>query len=880
MDDVYEMYCLTDPLFYDSFIQQAREDHDFEPAQRPVPDGWDRAVSGDWLMYMPHDPVLPAQGWKIHASACVDNAAAILEVIWEYCVARRIPFKFIRSRELFFFRNVKYSPRSSSGKFVTIYPADEAQLEIVLNELGTALGDHAGPYILSDLRWGMSPLYVRYGGFVERYCIGAGGEPELALEDATGQLVPDRRGTTFAVPPWVTLPGYLQPHLEARNSTTVEGLPYRIDRALHFSNGGGVYAGTHLPTGDEVVLKEARPHAGLAWDGADAVARLARERDMLQRLAGLDVVPAVRDYFTLGDHHFLVEDYVEGPTLMWEIVDRYPHGVLGAVDDAAIAEYTSWALDACARVESVVAHMHARDVVFGDLSPNNMLVREDGSIVLIDLEAATLAGEHGRQTLATRAFMPPATQTGLAVDRYALACLRLFVFLPQLTALLMLDPGKVRAMADSIAEAFPVPVEYLDGAVRVIEAAHEPSDTAASPSRPPRVLPNPGAWQRTRSSMAAAILASATPERDDRLFPGHPAQFSIAGGGLCLAYGAAGVLYALHETGAGTDPHHEQWLVERAMDPQRGTSLGLYDGLLGVAYVLDRLGRRDESRRLLELCVDALPVQRDHLGLDLRGGLTGIALALSHFAARDDDAALWDCVWEIADRVAERLGDEDSVAEISGGNEAYAGLLRGSSGPALMFLRLHEQRADSALLDMAATAIRQDLRRCVETKHGVLHVNEGGRTLPYIADGSVGIGFVVDDYLALREDEQFRAAATLIRAAAMGTFYVLPGLFSGRASMILYLSRGLAPCGGAHDPVVADHVRRLDWHAMSYRGRLAFPGDQLLRLSMDLGSGTAGVLLALGAALHDEPVHLPFLGPVDRDHGQTEPDLILMTEGR
>src|SRR3954453_14227522 len=310
MDDAYEMYCLTDPLFYDSFIQQAREDQDFEPARRPLPEGWDRAVSGDWLMYMPHDPVLPAQGWKIHASACVDNAAAILDVIWEYCVARRIPFKFIRSRELFFFRNVKYSPRSSSGKFITIYPADETQLQLVLNERAAAIGDQAGPYILSDLRWGTSPLYVRYGGFVERYCVGAGGEPELALEDDTGTLVPDRPGPTFAVPPWVTLPHYLQPQLEARNSATVAGLPYRIDRALHFSNGGGVYAGTHLPTGDEVVLKEARPHAGLAWDGADAVTRLGHERDMLQRLAGLDVVPAIRDYFTVGGHHFLVEELI------------------------------------------------------------------------------------------------------------------------------------------------------------------------------------------------------------------------------------------------------------------------------------------------------------------------------------------------------------------------------------------------------------------------------------------------------------------------------------------------------------------------------------------------------------------------------------------
>jgi class III lanthionine synthetase len=34
---------------------------------------------------------------------------------------------------------------------------------------------------------------------------------------------------------------------------------------------------------------------------------------------------------------------------------------------------------------------------------------------------------------------------------------------------------------------------------------------------------------------------------------------------------------------------------------------------------------------------------------------------------------------------------------------------------------------------------------------------------------------------------------------------------------------------------------------------------------MDVATGTAGVLLALAAALHDYPVHLPFLGPLDSD---------------
>lgn len=879
MDAGYEMYCLTDPVFYDSFVLKATAEHDYDLARGAVPEGWRCIPSGDWLMYVPQDPVLPAQGWKIHASACTADAAEILAVIWEYCVARNIPFKFIRSQELFFLRNVKYSPRGGSGKFVTIYPADETQLELVLTELGALLDGRAGPYILSDLRWGAGPLYVRYGGFSKRYCIGAGGQPELALEDGSGALVPDRRGPTFAVPDWVTLPQCLVPHLAARNSTTVAGLPYRIDRALHFSNGGGVYAGTHLATGDKVVLKEGRPHAGLAYDGADAVARLGHERDMLARLAGLDVVPALRDYFTLGEHHFLVEDFVEGSTLQSQIVRRYPFGVLGADDDAAIAEYVPWALDMCARAEAAVAQLHGRDVVFGDISPNNMLVRDDGSIVLIDLEAATLGAANARPRLATSAFMSPPTATGTAVDHYGLACLRLFVFLPQLTALLALDPGKARELADSIAASFPVPEEFLAGAVAVIAGTRQPTDAIAH-RRPLRLESDPATWPRSRDSMAVAIRASATPDREDRLFPGHPEQFASAGGGLGLAYGAAGVLYALHATGAVREPEHEAWLVQRATSPPSGMPLGLYDGLCGVAYVLDRLGRHDDALKVLEICTDGLGAQRDLLGLDLRGGLPGIALTLAHFAERDDDADLWRTVWEIADLVAARRGDADSVAETSGGDEPHAGLLRGSSGAALLFLRLHEQRPDSALLDLAATAIRQDLRRCIATPYGALHVNEGGRTLPYISDGSVGIGFVVDDYLARREDDQFAQAAPQLRRAAVSGFYVLPGLFTGRAGMILYLSRELAPGGGGEDPVVAAHVRRLNWHAVSYRGHIAFPGDQLLRLSMDLGSGTAGVLLALGAALHDQPVHLPFLGAVRSGGRRPDPDLVLMTEGR
>ena len=91
------------------------------------------------LVYRPSDLSMPLQGWKIHASACLDNADRILAGVWDYCIPRGIPFKFVRSLQLLLLRNGKYANRGASGKFVTIYPADEAQLELVLTELGALL---------------------------------------------------------------------------------------------------------------------------------------------------------------------------------------------------------------------------------------------------------------------------------------------------------------------------------------------------------------------------------------------------------------------------------------------------------------------------------------------------------------------------------------------------------------------------------------------------------------------------------------------------------------------------------------------------------------------------------------------------------------------
>ena len=879
MTEHYERYCLADADFYDVLTGPRSEGLAFPVARRELPEGWTRRENDDWLSFDPPNTALPTQGWKVHVSACLDNADRVLEANWDYCTPREIPFKFLRGRHVLHARNAKYADRGSSGKLVTVYPRDEQQLEAVLAELGELLRGEPGPYILSDLRWREGPLYVRYGAFARRFCVSSRGEPVPAIENPEGELVPDRREAVFRPPEWVTLPTFLSSEQQARNRATVADLPYRIEKVLHFSNGGGLYVAEDTRDGQRVVLKEARPHAGLAADGADAVSRLRGERENLERLSGIEGIPRLHDHFALDGHEFLVLEHVEGVSLNQTYAERYPLSDPSATK-RDFADYTRWALDVHRKVSDIIAEIHARDVVYGDLHMFNIMVRPDGRVALVDFEVASGREQLRRPTLANPAFVAPPDRAGFDLDRYALACLALALFLP-ITTILRFDRHKARQLAETISEHFTVPRSFLEQALRVIEPDGDQQPTGGEPAangragngragsdpagggEPAPLTPHRDGWQQARASLTAGILASATPEREDRLFPGDVSQFST--GGLNLAYGAAGVLYALAVTDSGRYPSFEEWLTLRALRPEPGARFGFFDGLHGVAYALDQLGHQQRALDVLDICRQQPWMS---LGDGLFDGVSGIGLNLAHFASRTGDDELLAEATSAAEKIASGLGAVEDVATTSGGKHPRAGLMHGSSGKALLFVRLYERTGDAGLLDLAATALRQDLRRCARRENGTMQVNEGSRTLPYLDKGGTGIGVVLDEFLRHRRDEEFVEASRTLRASARSPFYVQSGLFSGRAGIIAYLSRGHPPGRAADsDEGIAAHVRRLNWHALSYKGHLAFPGERLLRLSMDLATGAAGVLLALGAAMHDQPVGLPLLEPGRADDG-------------
>ncbi|MFR9731045.1 class III lanthionine synthetase LanKC [Saccharopolyspora sp. MS10] len=855
MDLRYEAFCFADPLFFDEWTGSAGDSGEYARMLAvPEPGGWFEHDSGTWRMLRPTGVPLPDQGWKVHVSATLANAERVLRIAGDHCLRNRVAFKHLRDREALLARNSKYAPRSGSGKFITVYPVDDVQLERVVRELAALLDGEPGPYVLSDLRFGSGPVHVRYGGFEQRWAE-RGGNRVLAVRRPDGELVPDERGPRFSVPGWVRLPAFLEPHLAARRAGEPQRFPYRVTSSLHFSNGGGVYRAVRESDGAEVVLKEARPHAGLDRDGTDARARLRREHAVLRRLAGVPGVPGAHELLPVWEHAFLAMELMPGRSLGSWLARHYPL-TRGAATAEDRARYAERALALLERVRELVAEVHRRGVVFGDLHPLNVLVDEDDSVALVDFEMASLDADAPRPALGAPGFRAPAGVRGPEVDRRALAALALWLFLP-LNPLLELAPGRLDALLAVVRERFGLPPEFA----AAVRERLLPADARPATTELDRAAPD---WGAVRAGLAAGVLGSATPERADRLFPGDIEQFRSGGTGF--AHGAAGVLHALAEAGAGRFPEHERWLLA-AVRRTLPTRPGLLDGAHGIAYALDGLGHRDAADDLLEASADAARRTADR---GYAGGRAGIALTLLHFARRRDDRDLLHRALDLADGLAEELAEPTGASEPVGeagepgtsDGVGRAGLLAGWSGPALLFAHLHDETGERDWLELADRALLRDLDECAPVDGGGSQVRDGSRTLPYLGVGSAGIALVAEELARRHPGAECLHRQPELLAACSGEFVIHPGLLHGRCGLLAALA-----AADRRDPdprLRADidaHLAALGWHAVPIGADgIAMPGNQLLRLSMDVATGGAGVLATVAAVLDGHGRVLPFLG--------------------
>lgn len=865
MDIRYLAYCVADPRYYDT---PARADEGPQQdgylsvvEQRP---GWRTETKGQWTYLRPPYERLPDQGWKIHVSATPDNAHHVLRTTSRYCADRCLPFKFLSTPAIVLASNTKYAPRASSGKFVTIYPGDAEQLHRTLVELGAELEGVEGPYILSDLRWREGPLHVRYGGFTPRFTHTAEGTRVPAMQHPDGHLVPDHREPRFLVPEWVEVPHFLSESADRR--VTGEGseqFPYRVESPIHFSNGGGVYKVHRNADGRALILKEGRPHAGLDGLGRDAPTRLQAEYRALTALEGVSGIPRVHGWHLFGGHSFLAMERMPGIPLNSWLAIHYPFATADPHAPEVIS-YLASVQRIMEQVERTLRAIHERGYLFRDLHSGNILVDDELRVSVIDFELSLPVAEDVPRTLGAPGFTPPRDMLGVEGDLFSLAAVRLFLLFP-MNSVLSLCPGKARAYVAEADRRFRLP--------RADRRSMEALETAgAGPSGllPPDDGDFPKGlhsdWRRFTDALADSLRASSSPERSDRLFPGDIGQFEHGGHGF--AFGAAGVVDTLRTAGEADLEDHLAWLIERVRGEHRD-SVGLYDGRAGISHVLYRSGHTETAQDVFSVCLDT-PVS----GIKLFDGLSGIGLTAldlhrhtvdPEYAAHAERAAeavakaVKDGVFTTADAAGAKHASGSPAPNNSVGS-FYGGLLYGWSGPALFLSRMYEVTGDVTWLDAAVEALHHDLDMCVPDPDGPLRLRNEGRLLPYLATGSAGIALACDAVLKHRADPRLSDALPRLTAAVMTEFCVGSGLFNGRAGLICalhHVGRGRADFTAP----MRDGISALGLHAMADEHGITFPGEQNLRASQDVATGSAGVLrLANLLAGHTDEI-LPFLSP-------------------
>jgi hypothetical protein len=715
-----------------------------------------------------------------------------------------------------------------------------------------------GPYILSDRRYKDSKVvYYRYGGIQRIDVVNARGERVPSLVAPDGKLHPDKRLPYFQLPDWVHDPLMADAEQSPENmEPSLRDGRYLIEQALAFSNAGGVYLGTDRQTGNNVVIKEARPW--VAWDpvAGDAVDLLKKEYRLLALLEDTGIAPKPIELFQEWEHYFLVEEHILGLTLSDHAADfNLLLRTRPAADDSS--EFSSLYQALFRGIINIIEILHSRGIIFSDLSSRNLLVPKGTTEVkVIDFEAAYQEGCDTPLYLFTPGFASREQIMGKRPDRYSdyfsLGALALSYLMP-INSVAMLNPDVLGRFLGQLRSDFGLSPALHSALMALLQQEVSQRATPACLGEAFSCGPvfdiASGEKQRAEEvvldqqlldRMADSIIASAQYERSDRLFPADAKGFLTNHVGI--AHGACGVLHVLHKLGRGLPPAMLEW-VERQPLSEQTLPQGLFVGSGGIAWVLGELGQERQAENLLQSS-DANPQLLENP--DLYHGMAGWGLShLHHFLATGNEFDL-QMSQRAVDHLRRRASKSANGVFWQVETDIPIGWAHGGSGIALFLLYWYLVTGDGAAFELGRQALEFDLRHGVQTRDGGLSwpskVGLSAPLYPYLRYGTAGIGKVLVRYNHILQERRYREILDRMYLDVDRRYALFPGYLNGLAGLCDFLLDCYQFTGQERYRRSAEKtLRGIELFMFPKNGLPVIPGDGLMRLSFDWATGLAGV---------------------------------------
>jgi serine/threonine protein kinase len=856
------MYRLLDKDYPESFAAYFPQTKDFRDlVLSQLPANWNIQRRDMWFYCSPSPHTLPQQGWKIHVSATPGNSCEVLERVASVLFRRKdVSFKFALDRSLLSLVNSKSWPRGASGKFITIYPPNSHRFLDIIEEVAEATSGMQGPYILSDHRYKTSrAVFYRYGGMRTQTTLNIKGEKVPVLTGPNGTLVPDQRLAYPTVPEWET-PVLPLGGDETDDRLNLQNGRYTIETAVSFSSAGGVYFARDNQAGKAVVIKEARPCINATADGYDAIELLKKEHRLLGVLADTGIAPQPVDLFQEWEHWFLVEEFVEGTAMS-------RHSAANNIllrTRATAHDHEEWCATfkkLCVELLGILNILHSRNIIFADLSTNNLIVSADGErLKIIDFEGAHEVGVDRPANIYTPGFISQHRVAGGEArwqdDYYAAGAVLLSYLLPihgllhlnsrarlDFLASIRKDVGLPETTADLVNGLMDHPAlspVTSKGSAEVLG----PSTASANPESEPDSLRD---YQAVVDDIVIHLNGVADYGRKDRLYPADPRLFST--NPLSLAYGAAGVAHALRKTTGKVPDAAVDWILQHRITCAEYPP-GLYLGMSGIAWSLLEMGMTEAAEKIFQSTfLHPLLYQSPDFFQGMAGwGITG----LRFFQATGKESYL-ERAQQAADRLLAICRKSEHGYSWDRSGECPLGLAHGSSGIGLFLLYLYLATQNERYLAAGTRALDFDLAQGIPTRDGGISWGESLESLsplyPYWRSGSAGIGVVAARFQRIVDSPRYHSMLERIFIDTDRKYAVFPGRFTGLAGLGDFLLDMHNLSGEKRFLESANKVAEGIMHFRVQRNGTAFPGELSSRLCCDYGTGSAGIALFLNRLL-------------------------------
>jgi hypothetical protein len=511
-------------------------------------------------------------------------------------------------------------------------------------------------------------------------------------------------------------------------------------------------------------------------------------------------------------------------------------------------------MDLLDQLDDQLRRLHDLGFVFIDLSPNNVLVDDEDRIRLVDFEAVQPIAEV-RRVMATPGYQHPQPWTLVErdpreLDRYSLAALALLLLFP-LHDSAERHPAVLEHLRADLLEIAPIPPRLWQWATTYYQSSEESVLLTPQAVREDTL----GALRWLADRTADWLQAISQPEHPVTVYPTNPLGYQT--NTRALAAGTAGVLYALHSAGRECDPTVVRRVRDDSVAALASSGPGWLFGSAGIAGVLAELGETEAAETLFAAAA-AHPL--NDASATFGGGAAGTAYGLlAHYRRTGEQRWL-----DLAERLVEGIPDGPALgARLS--TLRRSGLVGGRTGVALALHELHRITGDPGLFDKGLRLLAEELAYAEPVPvDGIAFraADKDRRLWPYLWAGSAGYAMVLSRYLADRPDAQFEAGTELSAADALerclracsARFAALPGLFPGLAGLAVSsadVGRRLNRPELVEAAIAS--ARGLVRYAVPRPGGVGWLGEPGQRLSAELWSGAAGILLALHRITDPEP---------------------------